>query len=258
MAISSEFPPGIALVIGGSGGIGRSICREFARAGSDVALTYFSREAAAQKAAGEVRAQGHRASVHRLDTADASAIQTLLETLGEEHGRVHTIVFSAAAVTEQVYISQITTTQWQRALTEEVSGFFNTVQAALPRFRAWGGGSFVHIGSAGEVVWPARDGLSVIPKAANEAVVRGVAREEGRFNIRANSILVGVIDAGMHLELQRRGVFDEQWERNTIAAVPLKRIGTAEDIAHAAVFLASDRASYITGHQLPVAGGFGV
>ncbi|PIF73721.1 NAD(P)-dependent dehydrogenase (short-subunit alcohol dehydrogenase family) [Variovorax sp. 54] len=255
---TSAFPSGVTLVIGGSGGIGRSICREFARAGSDVALTYFSRESAAQQTADEVRAQDRSASVHRLDTADGAAIAALIDTVAQQHGRIHTIVFSAAAVTEQVYISRITRDQWQRALTEEVSGFFNTVQAALPRFRAWGGGSFVHIGSAGEVVWPARDGLSVIPKAANEAVVRGVAREEGRFNIRANSVLVGVIDAGMHLELQRRGVFDAQWERNTIDAVPLKRIGKAEDIAHAAVFLASDRASYITGHQLPVAGGFGV
>ncbi|MGJ7525420.1 SDR family NAD(P)-dependent oxidoreductase [Variovorax sp. GB1P17] len=255
---TSAFPLGATLVIGGSGGIGRSICREFARAGSDVALTYFSREAAAQQTADEVRAHGRSASVHPLDTADGAAIAALIDTVAQQHGRIHTIVFSAAVVTEQVYISRITHDQWQRALTEEVSGFFNTVQAALPRFRAWGGGSFVHIGSAGEVVWPARDGLSVIPKAANEAVVRGVAREEGRFNIRANSVLVGVIDAGMHLELQRRGVFDAQWERNTIDAVPLKRIGKAEDIAHAAVFLASDRASYITGHQLPVAGGFGV
>lgn len=252
------FPSGVTLVIGGSGGIGGSICREFARAGSDVALTYFSRESAAQLVADEVRAAGRAASVHRLDTADDAAIQALMDTLARQYGRIHTIVFSAAAVTEQVYVSQITAAQWQRALSEEVSGFFNTVQAALPRFRAWGGGSFVHIGSAGEVVWPARDGLSVIPKAANEAVVRGVAREEGRFNIRANSVLVGVIDAGMHLELQRRGVFDAQWAQNTINAVPLKRIGKAEDIAHAAVFLASERASYVTGHQIPVAGGFGV
>lgn len=255
---SSNFPSGVTLVIGGSGGIGRSICREFARAGSDVAITYFSREANAQKTAEDVRALGRAASIHQLDTANRSAIVALLDTLGKQNGRVHTIVFSAAAVTEQVYISQITPSLWERSLNEEVSGFFHTVQAALPRFREWGGGSFVHIGSAGEVVWPARDGLSVIPKAANEAVVRGVAREEGRFNIRANSVLVGVIDAGMHLELQRRGVFDAQWEQNTINAVPLKRIGKAEDIAHAAVFLASSRASYITGHQIPVAGGYGV
>jgi NAD(P)-dependent dehydrogenase (short-subunit alcohol dehydrogenase family) len=141
---------------------------------------------------------------------------------------------------------------------EEVSGFFHAVQAALPHFRAAGGGSFVHIGSVGHLLWPARDGLSVIPKAANEAIVRGIAREDGRFNIRANSVLVGVVNAGMHLELQRQGILDDQWRQNTLAAVPLKRIGTAEDIAHAAVYLASGRANYVTGQQISVAGGFGV
>lgn len=254
----SVFPAGATLVIGGSGGIGRSICREFARAGSDVALTYFSRADAADRTADEVRALGRAASVYQLDTGNSAAIEAVIDSAARQFGRVHTIVFSAAAVTDQVYISKISDQQWQRALTEEVTGFFKMVQAALPRFREWGGGSFVHIGSAGEVVWPARDGLSVIPKAANEAVVRGIAREEGRFNIRANSVLVGVIDAGMHLELQRRGVFDEQWEKNTISAVPLRRIGKAEDIAYAAVYLASERASYVTGQQIAVAGGFGV
>ena len=254
----SNFPAGATLVIGGSGGIGSSICREFARAGSDVAITYFSRQAAADETAEEVLDAGRDASVHRLDTGDAAAIALLIDAVAQRHGRIHTIVFSAAAVTEQVYVSAITSAQWQRALTEEVSGFFHTVQAALPRFRTWGGGSFVHIGSAGDMIWPARDGLSVIPKAANEAVVRGVAREEGRYNIRANSVLVGVIDAGMHLELQRRGVFDAQWAQNTINMVPLKRMGRAEDVAHAAVYLASDRAAYVTGQQIAVAGGFGV
>ena len=252
------FPAGAALVIGGSGGIGSSICREFARAGSGVALTYLSRAQEAGQIAGEVRALGRSASVHQLDAGDVSALQAVVAAAAKTHGRIHTLVFSAAAVTEQVYVSGISPGQWQRALNEEVSGFFHAVQAMVPRFREWGGGSFVHIGSAGEVVWPARDGLSVIPKAANEAVVRGVAREEGRYNIRANSVLVGVIDAGMHLELKRRGVLDEQWTKNTLNAVPLRRIGKAVDVAHAAVFLASDRANYVTGQQIAVAGGFGV
>lgn len=255
---NSFFPNGVALVIGGSGGLGGAICKEFARAGSDVALSYFARADAARNVATEVEAQGRAASVYQLDTSDAASIKNTIAAVAARHGRIHTIVFSAAAVTEQVYISQISQELWQRSLKEEVSGFFNTVQAALPLMREWGGGSFVHIGSAGDLVWPARDGLSVIPKAANEAIVRGVAREEGRFNIRANSVLVGVIDGGMFNKLQERGIFDEQWEQNTIKAVPLKRLGKPEDIAHAAVFLASNHASYVTGHQIPVAGGFGV
>lgn len=252
------FPQGAALVIGGSGGIGRSICAELAKAGTDVALTYRSRLPAAEESAELVRRAGRKSSVHPLDAADADAVAATLDAVTREHGRIHTIVFAAAAVTDQMYIAQITAAQWKRAVGEEINGFFNVVKCAISRMRAWGGGSFVHIGSAGDVVWPARDGLSVIPKAANEAVVRGVAREEGRYNIRANSVLVGVVEAGMFLELQKRGEIDAQWIKNTIAAVPLKRLGKAEDIAWAAVFLASERARYVTGQQIVVAGGFGV
>jgi 3-oxoacyl-[acyl-carrier protein] reductase len=255
---ATGFPPGAALVIGGSGGIGSAICRELARGGTDVALTYRTRSKAAADVASDVRALGRVASVYVLDAGDPDAIVAVLCAALQQHARVHTVVFSAAAVTEQLHISRITRTLWRRALDEEVSGFFHAVQAALPHFRAAGGGSFVHIGSVGHLLWPARDGLSVIPKAANEAIVRGIAREEGRFNIRANSVLVGVVNAGMHLELQRQGILDDQWRQNTLAAVPLKRIGTAEDIAHAAVYLASGRANYVTGQQISVAGGFGV
>ena len=254
----ASFPQGTVLVIGGSGGIGRSICAEFAKAGTDVALTYHSRLSAAEESATQVRDTGRKASIHKLDAADARAVAATMEAVAREHGRIHTIVFAAAAVTDQVYIAQITAAQWKRAVGEEITGFFNVVQCAIPRMRAWGGGSFVHIGSAGDVVWPARDGLSVIPEAANEAVVRGVAREEGRYNIRANSVLVGVVEAGMFLALKQRGAIDEQWIKNTIAAVPLKRLGKAEDIAWSAVFLASERARYVTGQQIVVAGGFGV
>lgn len=254
----SDFPTGAALVVGGSGGIGSAICRELARAGSDVALTYRSRAQVAREVAESVRALGRVASVHPLDVADAAAVSQVVDAAAQQHGRIHSVVFSAAAVTEQLHISRITPELWRRALDEEVSGFFHLVQAALAHMRAAGGGSFVHIGSVGHLLWPARDGLSVIPKAANEAMVRGLAREEGRFQIRANSVLVGVVDAGMHLELQRRGVLDAQWRENTLALVPLRRIGTGEDIAHAAVFLASARANYITGQCIAVAGGYGV
>ena len=255
---ATSFPPGAALVIGGSGGIGSAICRELARDGSDVALTYRTRPEAAAQVANDVRSLGRVASVHALDVSDPDAVTSVLTAALQQHSRVHTVVFSAAAVTEQLHISRITRALWRRALDEEVCGFFHAVQATLPHFRAVGGGSFVHVGSVGQLLWPARDGLSVIPKAANEALVRGIAREEGRFNIRANSVLVGVVEAGMHLELQRRGILDDQWRQNTLAAVPLRRIGTAEDIAHAAVYLASERAYYVTGQQIAVAGGFGV
>ena len=100
--------------------------------------------------------------------------------------------------------------------------------------------------------------MSVAPKAAIEALITGIAREEGRHGIRANSVLLGVIEAGMFLELSRQGVFGEEWVREVRKGLALKRWGQPEEIGHAAVFLASNRAAYVTGQRLAVAGGYGL
>jgi len=96
----------------------------------------------------------------------------------------------------------------------------------------------------------------VAPKAANEALIKGIAKEEGRHNIRANTVLVGVIEAGMFLELSRRGVFDQAWIDETHKLLCLKRWGQPEEIGSAAVFLATN--GYVTGQQINVSGGFGI
>jgi NAD(P)-dependent dehydrogenase (short-subunit alcohol dehydrogenase family) len=140
----------------------------------------------------------------------------------------------------------------------EVFGFYNAVKALIPHFREQRGGSFVHLGSAGHDWWPKLDGLSVAPKAANESLIKGIAKEEGQYSIRANSVLVGVIDAGMFHELTAQGVFDQQWVTETHKLLALKRWGRAEEVGAAAVFFASSRALYVTGQTLSVSGGFGV
>ena len=252
------FPEGAALVFGGSGGIGRSVAQSFAEAGADVAIGYHSKADAAQSLAGQIEAMGRKVSVHRGDVRDQAQVEALFEAAVAAHGRVHTIVWAAGPLVDQVMIGDTTHEQWRRAIDTEVHGFFNAVQAALPHFRAQGGGSFVTLGSAGHMHWPEKDGLSVAPKASNESLVRGIAKEEGRNNIRANSVLVGVIEAGMFLELTRQGVFDAQWVAEVQKGLALKRWGQPEEIGHAAVFLASNRAAYVTGQQINVSGGFGI
>jgi Dehydrogenases with different specificities (related to short-chain alcohol dehydrogenases) len=252
------FPAGAAIVVGGSGGLGAASARALARAGSDIALCYRTGKASAERLASELGELGRRVTIHVMDVTDSASIETALEQAIAGHGRVHTAVWAAGPLVEQHYLSQIPLDQLQKALEIEVQGFFRVSQAILPHFRASGGGSFVHLGSAGDLIWASRDGLSVVPKAANEAMIRGLAREEGRYNIRANSILVGVIDAGMFHELSARGHFSERWVEETQRMLALKRWGTPEEIGHAVVFLASSRAGYTTGQQIAVAGGLGV
>ncbi len=253
---ANEFPQGAVMVFGSSGGIGQHVARAFAKAGSDVAIVYRSKEDVAEKVAGEITALGRKASTHAADVTDPKQIAVAVDAAERSHGRLHTVVWAAGPVVEQVFISETSPELWRKSIDIEVHGFFNAVQATLPKLRAAGGGSYVHLGSAGHVWFPQKDGLSVIPKAANEALIKGIAKEEGKHNIRANTVLVGVIEAGMFLELLKRGVFDQKWTDETQKLLCLKRWGKPEEIGHAAVFLATNQ--YVTGQQINVSGGFGV
>lgn len=258
MAEERLFPEGASLIFGATGGIGRVVALEFASAGSDVAIAWRSKKDVAEELAREIEALGRRASVHHCDVTDEQALGAAIESAASEHGRVHTMVWGAGPLVDQVFLAETSAEQWRRAIDVEVQGFFNASRAVVAHMRAHGGGSIVHLGSAGDLRWPDKDGLSVAPKAANEALVKGFAREEGKYGIRANSVLVGVIEAGMFLELSRQGVFDEEWTREVHKNLALKRWGQPEEIGHAVVFLASSKAAYVTGQQIAVAGGYGI
>ena len=252
----ARFPDGAAIVFGGSGGIGQHVAKAFARAGSDVAIVYRTKKDVAERVAGEIKALGRKATLHAGDVTKAADVDAIVAAAGKAHGRLHTVAWAAGPVVEQVFIAELKRELWQRSFDIEVQGFFNVVQATLPKLRQWGGGSYVHMGSAGHVWFPPKDVLSVAPKAANEALIKGIAKEEGRNKIRANSVLVGVIEAGMFLELLKRGVFDQKWIEEVQKMLAIKRWGKPEEVGDAAVFLASNE--YVTGQQINVSGGFGV
>lgn len=254
----ATFPRGCALIFGGSGGIGRGVARTFAQSGSDIAVVYRSKREAADEVAGFARGVGRAASVHAADVTDPEQVRETVAAAVAEHGRVHTVVWGAGPLVNQRYLAETPIEEWRHAFDVEVHGFFAAAQAAIPHMREQGGGSFVTLGSAGHDWWPARDGMSVAVKASNEQLVKGIAKEEGKHNIRANSVLVGVIDAGQLHELTRQGQLDEAWVAETHKLLCLKRWGSAEEIGHACVYFASDEGAYTTGQSISVSGGFGV
>jgi NAD(P)-dependent dehydrogenase (short-subunit alcohol dehydrogenase family) len=256
--MSGIFPEGAVAVFGGSGGIGKGVALEFAKAGADVAIFYHSKKDSAEAAAEEVRNLGGKASIHKADVRNYEELEAGFAGAVEAHGRVHSIVWGAGPIVAQVAIADWSLEQFRASMEIEAFGFYHATRIAIPHFRAKGGGSFVHLGSAGHDWWPRLDGLSVGPKACNEALIKGIAKEEGVHEIRANSVLVGVIDAGQFKVGQQEGYFDTEWERKAKAMLCLKRWGQAEDIGKAAVFLTSDDANYVTGQTISVAGGFGV
>ncbi len=252
-----DFPEGVALVIGGSGGTGSVICEKFAEAGSDVALTYHGNESRAREVAASVEAAGRTAEFHQLSIGDESGVEKLVADVASRH-RIHTVVIAAGSDIEQLMIRDLTPARWKAVIDADLNGFFNVVHQTLPHMKAAGGGSYVHISSAGLHKWPERDVLSVAPKAAIESLVQGIAKEEGQFGIRANSVAIGVINSGIFKRLWADGTFDEDWKNAVQGGLCLKRWGEPEEVAYATVYLASARAGYVTGQILSVDGGYGV
>ena len=252
------FPQGAALIFGATGGVGQVVAKEFAKAGSDVAIMFRSKDTLAAELEDGMKRIGRTASTHQCDVTDPGAIEAAITDAINTHGRIHTMVWAAGPLVEQVLIQESSFEQWKRSVDIEVHGFYQASKILIDHMREKGGGSFVHLGSAGDVSFPPKDVLSVAPKAANESLIRGIAREEGMHNIRANSVLLGVIEAGMFLELTKQGVFTEEWVKEVQKNLALKRWGQPEEIAHAAIFLASNKAAYITGQQINVSGGYGL
>lgn len=254
----ATFPEGCTLLFGGSGGIGSGVARTFAKEGSDIAVVYRTKAQTAQEAADYAVSLGRKGTTHACDVTDPAQVKAAVDAAIAAHGRIHSVVWGAGPLVNQRYMMETPVEEWRRAFEVEVHGLFSVAQAIVPHMREMGGGSFVHLGSAGHDWWPAMDGLSVAPKASNESLMKGIAKEEGKYNIRANSVLVGVIDAGMFRELSAQGVFDQAWIDETHKLIAIKRWGTPEEIAHACVYFTSNEGAYTTGQTISVSGGFGV
>jgi NAD(P)-dependent dehydrogenase (short-subunit alcohol dehydrogenase family) len=252
----TAFPDGAALVVGGSGGIGRGICQSLARDGCSVALTYYRNQDVADQVIEDLNVYDVKSSAHAVDLTNRPAVKETIDQIIERYGRIHTIVYSAGADISMSYVADVDPTEWDRTIDIELHGFFNTVKSALDHMRDKGGGSIVAVTSAGIRRHPPLDILSVVPKAGIEALVRGLAREEGRRNIRANSVAPGVIDEGLfdRLRLRVTPQVIEAMKKNTA----LKRFGSAQEVGDLVSFLCTNRATYITGQHISVDGGYSV
>ena len=242
-----------ALVTGGSRGIGRAVCLELARRGADVAFIYHSRDIEAEATAAEIRALGRVALALKTDLADAHGVGVAVDRAAAELGRLDILVQAAGAMGNWHETAELSTEDWDRYLAVDLSGAFYVIRAAVPHLRKTGGGAIVAISSIAAQMCQARNVQGAAAKAGLEAVVRVVAREEGRRGIRANAVAVGLTDTDM-----ARTAFAEWGEESTervVRGIPLRRIGTPEEVARVVCFLAGPDAAYITGKVLQVDGG---
>lgn len=238
-----------ALVTGASRGIGRAIAAALAREGWAVCVNYRKRWDAAEDLISTLRAEGREAMAFQADVADRGAVEAMVRATETALGPVELLV-NNAGVSHQGLFQDVDDALWARILAVNLTGARNAIQAVLPRMLSEKRGCIVNISS----IWGLRGASCEVAYACSKAALIGLTRslalELAPSGIRVNCVAPGCIETDMVRQLgpETRAMLVEE--------TPLGRLGSPEDIAQAVAFLASDRASFLTGQVLTADGGF--
>ena len=239
----------IALVTGSSRGIGRAIARELAREGWRVCINYRVRRDCAESLLEEITAFGGEGMIYGADVSHREEVKAMVSAIKSTWGEVSLLV-NNAGVAGQALFQDVSDELWHRYFSVNVDGAYHATQAVLPSMLREHEGCIINVSS----MWGLRGASCEVTysctKAALIAMSRSLAVELAPTNIRVNCIAPGVIKTDM-LDALPAEVLPQLAEET-----PLRRLGTPEDIAHLAVFLASDKASFITGQVITADGGF--
>jgi len=239
----------VALVTGGSRGIGKAISTAMARAGAAVVITFREREEEARKLAEEISSGGAKATALQMDVRDRGAVRKAIARTESEFDGLDILV-NNAGVNKPTDFDQITDSDWDEILTVNLKGAFICAQEALPALRRRGGGSIINIGSVSGQYGGPRTAHYAASKAGLISLGQVIARFGAKHNIRCNTISAGLISSEMaEMGMQSAAV------RKAAEGILLGRLGTPDDVAQAVVFLASSASAYITAQTINVNGG---
>jgi 3-oxoacyl-[acyl-carrier protein] reductase len=234
----------VAIVTGGSRGIGASICHRLASNGLSTHLVYRNAEDAARQVAAEIQATGGRVFVHKADVSIDVEVQALVDRVVEREGTVHVLVNNAGIVDDQL-IELTALSQWERVLRVNLTGPFLMCRAVIPVMIDQGWGRIVNISSNSVRIPGPGQTAYAASKGGLEAFTRGLAVEVGRKGIRVNTVAPGRIKTDMTASVATRPGAEET----------STRWGSPEDVSGIIGFLASDEADYIQGQIITVDGG---
>ena len=241
----------VALITGGTRGIGRAIALRFAEAGADVAFTYRKGSEEAAEVVAAIEQMGRRVKGYMSDAADFEAAEQVVRDVVAEFGRIDVLV-NNAGIAQIAMMQDVSDSDWRRMIDTNLSAAFYVSREVVPCMIRRGHGAVVHIGS----MWGKTGASCEVAYSAAKAGIRGLtqsmAKELGPSGIRVNCVEPGVIDTEMNATL------DEGTRSLLMDETPLCRLGLPAEIASAVVFLAGEDASFITGQILGVDGGFAV
>jgi 3-oxoacyl-[acyl-carrier protein] reductase len=247
---SKKLAGKVAVVTGASKGIGAGIALELAKAGAAVVVNYASSKEGAERIVGEITGSGSRAIAVQADLSQPADVKRLFAETKKAYGRLDVLV-NNAGIYEAMSLEKITPEHFHKQFNLNVLGLLLATQEATALFGA-DGGSVINISSVAATLAPPTFSVYSATKAAVVAVTRSLAQELGSRNIRVNSINPGMVETeGVHAA----GIAGSDFRKQIEAQTPLGRIGQPKDIAPAAVFLASEDSSWITGETFYIAGG---
>lgn len=243
MLLSEDTP--VALITGGSRGIGRAIALELAGCGYYVILTFRSRETDAQNTLAQIQENGGQGEILGFDVIDAKACEKNLLPLLERIPRLDVLVNNAGVIADNLFV-MMPPEDWRRVIDTSLQGFYNVMQPVLKKMISKKRGAIVTISSVSGLMGNRGQANYAAAKAGLIGASRAVASEVARLGIRVNVVAPGMIDTEM-TEKAPREIIKQM--------IPMARIGQPAEVARVVRFLCSDDASYITGQVIAVNGG---
>ena len=237
------------IVTGASRGIGKACALAFGKNGADVIVNYTRSKEKAEELCKEISKLGGRALPFCADVADRKTVDEMIAFAHSNFGSISTLV-NNAGIAEQMMFCDITEEKWDRMFAVDVKGVYNCIQAALPDMIHNKSGRIINISSMWGITGASCEVHYSAAKAAVIGMTKALAKELGPSGITVNAISPGVISTEMN------GNISEEIMSELKEETPIGRIGTPEDIAETALFLASPKASFITGEVISVNGGF--